>query len=102
MGFLPSFIAAHPRLSGISSLLVGLLAGISLSLTSSSLLKSYEERKRKAAEDRLLELPERPIEVRSDEIVSGVSGLIGAQVGHSPETKLSFRQAIRLSSGSTH
>ena len=77
MGFLPRFIASHPKVSGISSLLIGILAGISLSLTSSSLLKLYAERKRKAAEDRLLELPERPIEVRSDEIVSGVSGLIG-------------------------
>ena len=77
MSFLSNLFAAHPKVSGLSSLLVGIIAGISLSLTSSSLLKLFEERRRKAAENRLLELPERPIEVRSDEIVNGVSGLIG-------------------------
>ena len=77
MGYLPSLIATHPKASGFSTLFLGIIAGVSLSLTWSSLLKSHNERKRKAAEDRLLELPERPIEVRSEEIVNGVSGLIG-------------------------
>ena len=79
MGSLPNFFTAHPKVTGLSSLLIGILAGISLSLTSSSLWKLFDERRRKAAEDRLLELPERPIEVRSDEIVDGVSGLIGGR-----------------------
>lgn len=52
----------------------GVLIGISLSLTSSSLALLYQTRKK---EKQVRDLPPRPIELRSDEVVNGVAGLIG-------------------------
>ncbi|KAL5523515.1 hypothetical protein ACEPAG_7688 [Sanghuangporus baumii] len=57
-------------------LLLGLVFGVSLGLSSTGLLNYYGKRKR----DRSSEPPDilsRPIEVRTDEIVNGVPGLIG-------------------------
>ncbi len=55
-------------------LVIGLLLGITLSLSSTSLaLLTQGWRRRKA----ILKIPPRPIELRSDEIVDGVIGLIG-------------------------
>jgi cysteine synthase len=79
MGHLLDFVSRHSRLTGIGQVVFGLILGISASLTSSKVVELYSERKRRAAEAQLLDLPERPIEVRSDEIVDGVSGLIGAK-----------------------
>lgn len=55
-------------------LLYGIVIGLSLSLSSTSLALYYQSRKR----DRLApQFDPRPIELRSDEIISGVTGLIG-------------------------
>jgi cysteine synthase len=55
-------------------LLYGLLLGFSLSVTATSLTLWYQNRKR---EQDALHFDPRPIELRSDEIVDGVVGLIG-------------------------
>ena len=54
--------------------LIGVLIGFSFSLTSTSLAVYYQQRKR---ERQIGNFSARPIEVRSDEIVKGVAGLIG-------------------------
>ena len=55
-------------------LLYGIIIGFSISLSSTSLALYYQARKR----DRLAaRYDPRPIELRSDEILSGVTGLIG-------------------------
>lgn len=57
--------------------LIGVLLGFSFSATSSSLALYYYRRRRK---DPLVpNFTPRPIELRSDEIVRGISGLIGIQ-----------------------
>lgn len=59
-------------------LIYGLLLGLSLSLTSTSLAYLYQTRRRKRLEAQApLEFDPRPIELRSDEIINGVTGLIG-------------------------
>ena len=63
----PSQAAARPFLYGI-------ILGFSLSLTSASLISYYKSRKKLPSK---LNFTERPIELRSDEVVSGVTGLIG-------------------------
>ena len=55
-------------------LIIGLLLGITVSLSSTSLALLAQEWRRRRA---MARLPPRPIELRSDEIVSGVLGLIG-------------------------
>ncbi|KAL5507563.1 CYS12 [Sanghuangporus vaninii] len=57
-------------------LLLGLVFGLSLGLSSTSLLNRYGKRKRDRS-TALPDVPSRPIEVRTDEIVYGISGLIG-------------------------
>lgn len=71
---LPSWLQ-WPSRSTARHILIGVLLGFSLSLTSTSLaLYNYQRRRR----DRLFSnFAPRPIELRSDEIVKGVSGLIG-------------------------
>ncbi|KIJ54663.1 hypothetical protein M422DRAFT_24567 [Sphaerobolus stellatus SS14] len=66
-----------PRSKSVT-LLLGIFIGISVSLSSSSLAQ-YLRRKREQRENKYLEgLAERPIEIRSDEIIrNGVSGLVG-------------------------
>ena len=56
----------------------GVLIGLALSLTTTSVLEYLQERKRKRAE---LTFEPRPIELRSDEVVDGVTGLIGEWIG---------------------
>ncbi|KIK67674.1 hypothetical protein GYMLUDRAFT_36403 [Collybiopsis luxurians FD-317 M1] len=55
-------------------LFLGILLGFSLSLTSTSLAPFFRARRRKRLE---AHFEPRPIELRSDEILSGVTGLIG-------------------------
>jgi len=55
-------------------ILVGVLIGFSFSLTSTSFAVYYQQRKR---ERQIANFSARPIELRSDEIVNGVVGLIG-------------------------
>lgn len=52
----------------------GIILGITLSLSSTSAALILQEWRRKRATQRI---PPRPIELRSDEIVPGVTGLIG-------------------------
>ncbi|KIM45342.1 hypothetical protein M413DRAFT_338217 [Hebeloma cylindrosporum] len=54
--------------------LIGVLIGFSFSVTSTSFAVYYQQRKR---ERQIANFSARPIELRSDEIVKGVAGLIG-------------------------
>ncbi|EJF65014.1 PALP-domain-containing protein [Dichomitus squalens LYAD-421 SS1] len=63
-----------PTASSARQLFYGVLIGIALSLTAMSVNDYFEERKRKRAP---LVFEPRPIELRSDEVVDGVAGLIG-------------------------
>ncbi|KAF8198071.1 PALP-domain-containing protein [Pholiota molesta] len=54
--------------------LIGVLIGFSFSITSTSLAVYYQQRKK---ERQIKQFAPRPIELRSDEIVNGVPGLIG-------------------------
>ncbi|CCL99653.1 uncharacterized protein FIBRA_01673 [Fibroporia radiculosa] len=63
-----------PERSVARHILYGVIIGVSLSLTSTSLVAYYQERKRLRA-TRQFNL--RPIELRGDEIIKGVTGLIG-------------------------
>ena len=58
-------------------LIFGVLVGITFSLSSTSLALLAQSWRRKKATARI---PPRPIELRSDEIVNGVIGLIGPSV----------------------
>ncbi|KZT10918.1 PALP-domain-containing protein [Laetiporus sulphureus 93-53] len=70
---LPSWLHLPDRIA-VQHILYGIIIGFSLSLTSTSLALWYQERKR----DRFVRRFEaRPIELRSDEIIKGVTGLIG-------------------------
>lgn len=69
---LPSWL---PSRNTTRHVLIGVLLGFSFSVTYSSFALYYYQRRRK---DRLVSnFTSRPIELRSDEIVKGVSGLIG-------------------------
>ncbi|TFY71625.1 hypothetical protein EVG20_g1375 [Dentipellis fragilis] len=63
-----------PTPSTARHIFYGILIGFSLSLTSTSLALYYRDRKR---EKSLEKLSPRPIELRSNEILDGVTGLIG-------------------------
>lgn len=59
-------------------LLLGLVLGIALSLTSTRVTMLIQNwRQRRAKQRAIQRMPPRPIQVRSDEIVAGVPGLIG-------------------------
>lgn len=59
-------------------LVYGFLLGLSLSLTSTSLAYLYQTRRRKRLQAQApLQFDPRPIELRNDEVVGGVTGLIG-------------------------
>ena len=71
---LPSWFRLPPRTTA-RHIFYGIIIGFSLSLTSTSIALWYQERK----QERLSKQFEaRPIELRSDEILNGVTGLIGA------------------------
>lgn len=72
--------ARSSDLPGRHLLFLGLVLGLSLGLSSSSLLNRYGSRKRNNKSQDLADLPPRPIEVRTDEIVSGISGIIGSSL----------------------
>jgi cysteine synthase A len=60
-------------------LIIGLVVGITFSLSSTSLALLVQQWRRKRA---IARIPPRPIELRSDEIVDGVTGLIGESRVH--------------------
>jgi len=70
---LPSWLHLPPR-STARHIFYGVIIGFSLSLTSTSIALWYQQRKRERVSKRF---EARPIELRSDEIISGVTGLIG-------------------------
>ncbi|KAF7321986.1 PALP-domain-containing protein [Mycena kentingensis (nom. inval.)] len=57
-------------------LLLGILIGVSLSLSSSAVYE-YVQRRRRSRQQQLSEADSRPIELRSDDVLDGVVGLIG-------------------------
>ena len=63
-----------PTGSSARQLFYGVLIGIALSLTATSVNDYVQERRRKHAPT---VFEPRPIELRSDEVVDGVAGLIG-------------------------
>lgn len=73
-GHLPTSWIQWPSRFAAKHVLIGFLLGISLSLTTSSLAALHKSRKK---EKQTRQLPLRPIELRSDEVVNGVTGLIG-------------------------
>ncbi|TFK44300.1 PALP-domain-containing protein [Crucibulum laeve] len=70
---LPSWLH-WPSRSTARHVIYGVIIGFSLSLTSTSIALYYQQRKRERISKKFTP---RPIELRSDEVVSGVTGLIG-------------------------
>jgi cysteine synthase A len=70
-----SSILQYPSRTTARHIFIGVLVGFSFSLTSTSLALYYQNKKKKERE--IPEFTARPIEIRSDEIVKGVVGLIG-------------------------
>lgn len=66
----------HNRL-GLRTFFLGLVVGFSLSLGFVSIALHYEERKRRKHEVNLPDSATRFIELRNDDVVDGVVGLIG-------------------------
>ena len=64
----------HPSRAAVRWILYGALLGFGLSVVSTSLALNLHERRRKRIER---QFEPRPIELRSDEVVDGVTGLIG-------------------------
>lgn len=81
-------------------LVIGLILGITVSLSSTSLALLAQGWRRRRA---IAKIPPRPIELRSDEVVSGVIGLIGdSPIHRSPSYELMGKQGntplIRINS----
>ena len=78
MSFLPPLDSVLPlwtsRIS-VRSVLIGVFLGFSISVTSTSLALYFQEKRRERV---AAKFTPRPIELRSDEVVAGVTGLIGA------------------------
>lgn len=77
--FLPPWLRP-PTGQNLRHLIYGIVLGFSLTLTVASVrsrLTEAEKRKRQKRSGTELEFDERPIELRSDEVVNGVVGLIG-------------------------
>ena len=64
-----------PQASTTRHIFYGIVLGLSLSVTSTSLVL-YTQKRRRERLERIYD--KRPIELRSDEVVDGVTGLIGA------------------------
>lgn len=71
---LPSWFRLPPRTTA-RHIFYGIVIGFSLSLTSTSIALWFQERKQQRLSN---QFAARPIELRSDEILGGVTGLIGA------------------------
>lgn len=66
-----------PSRTAARHILIGILLGFSLSATTTSVAAYLEQRKK---ERQIAHFAPRPIELRSDEIVKGVVGLIGTPI----------------------
>ncbi|EDR11926.1 uncharacterized protein LACBIDRAFT_246912 [Laccaria bicolor S238N-H82] len=77
MSFLPPLDSVLPSWTSrvsVRSVLLGVLLGFSLSVTSTSLALYFQQKRRERV---AAKFTPRPIELRSDEVVAGVTGLIG-------------------------
>jgi cysteine synthase A len=72
-----------PSPSSARHLFYGILIGFSLSFASTSVISAYRKRR---GDDATQGADLRPIELRSDEILDGVTGLIGAWSSSRPES----------------
>jgi cysteine synthase A len=72
------FLPPLPRTA--RPLVLGIVLGISLTISSSAVVQYFQQRRRRIAlsQSQISELESRPIELRSDEVLNGVIGLIGA------------------------
>jgi cysteine synthase A len=62
-------------------LFYGILIGFSLSIASTSVISAYRKRRDNDVEEKA---SPRPIELRSDEVLDGLTGLIGARPAQHP------------------
>ncbi|KAJ7933853.1 tryptophan synthase beta subunit-like PLP-dependent enzyme [Mycena leptocephala] len=71
------FLPPLPRT--VRPLALGIVLGISLSVSSSAVVQYFERRRRRIAlsQSQIPELENRPIELRSDDVLDGIVGLIG-------------------------
>ena len=74
MGVTEYLLTRLPSRSTARHLFYGVLIGLALSLTTSSVVTYFRQRQRKRLSSNF---EPRPIELRSDEVVDGVTGLIG-------------------------
>ncbi|KAJ7143412.1 PALP-domain-containing protein [Mycena crocata] len=60
-------------------LVLGIVLGVSLSISSSAVVQYFQQRRRRIAlsQSQTSELESRPIELRSDDVLNGIVGLIG-------------------------
>jgi cysteine synthase A len=75
----------------------GILIGFTLSLSATSITRYFSERRRQERLEKQTSL--RPIELRSDEIVRGVTGLIGVSLFLSAMVTVEGCQRIYCSMG---
>jgi cysteine synthase A len=61
-------------------LVLGIVLGISVSVSSSAVIQYFQRRRRRIAlsQSQIPALESRPIELRSDDVLDGIVGLIGA------------------------
>ncbi|KAJ7782409.1 tryptophan synthase beta subunit-like PLP-dependent enzyme [Mycena maculata] len=71
------FLPPLPRTA--RPLILGIVLGISLSISSSAVVQYFQRRRRRIAlsQSQTSELESRPIELRSDDVLNGIVGLIG-------------------------
>lgn len=77
MSFLPPLDSVLPSWTSrvsVRSVLIGVFLGFSLSVTSTSLALYFQQKRRERV---AAKFTPRPIELRTDEVVAGVTGLIG-------------------------
>lgn len=71
----PAGLPFHfPSALTVRHVVYGMLIGFSLSITSTSIALYFQQRKRERVND---QFEARPIELRSDDVIDGVTGLIG-------------------------
>lgn len=66
-------------------LILGIVLGISLSVSSSAVVQYFQRRRRRIAlsQSQVSELESRPIELRSDDVLNGIVGVIGTCISGS-------------------
>ncbi|KAF7357866.1 PALP-domain-containing protein [Mycena venus] len=74
------FIPQLPRTA--RPLILGIVLGATLSVSSSAVVQYFQRRRRRIAlsQSQIPELESRPIELRSDDVLDGIVGVIGARI----------------------